>query len=150
MAASHPSTARESAKILLPPGFALELGLYFLVLLIFIVPAWRSHKPRPPPRKHLSSSPFACFQLPLSFDRWSSISTTLEFTPPFHTAPAASSCVRTTDIVECRAARSRPQSRCDLPSRTPRLLHSLAVLTLITGLSTVWQSLVLRDHPYGL
>jgi hypothetical protein len=46
LAVSHPAAARVLAKlILLPPGLALELGLYFLVLVICLIPAWRGRKP---------------------------------------------------------------------------------------------------------
>jgi len=44
-AAGHPAVARAIAKlILLPPGFALELGAYALVLVVFSMPAWRGRK----------------------------------------------------------------------------------------------------------
>jgi len=42
---AHPVAARALAKlILLPPGLALELGLYCIVLLIFLIPAWRANQ----------------------------------------------------------------------------------------------------------
>ncbi|MGA8528154.1 MAG: hypothetical protein WB622_00465, partial [Acidobacteriaceae bacterium] len=42
LAAVHPTAARQYADlILLLPGYALELGFYGLVLLIFLIPAWR-------------------------------------------------------------------------------------------------------------
>ncbi len=38
----HPQIAHALAKlILLVPGYAIELGFYFVVLLIFLIPAWR-------------------------------------------------------------------------------------------------------------
>ena len=38
----HPQLAEALAKlVLLIPGYAIELGFYFVVLLIFLIPAWR-------------------------------------------------------------------------------------------------------------
>src|SRR5208337_1545096 len=46
LAVSHAATARNLAKlILLVPGYAVELGFYFPVLLIFMVPALRKRSP---------------------------------------------------------------------------------------------------------
>jgi hypothetical protein len=43
---SHPQIAHALAKLLLLiPGYAIELGFYFIVLLVFLVPAWRG-RPR--------------------------------------------------------------------------------------------------------
>jgi hypothetical protein len=45
MAGHHPMAARNLANlILLLPGYALELGFYLVVLLIFLVPAWRGRR----------------------------------------------------------------------------------------------------------
>lgn len=42
LAAQHPMAARNLANlILLVPGYVLELGFYLMVLLIFLIPAWR-------------------------------------------------------------------------------------------------------------
>jgi hypothetical protein len=42
LAAVHPVGARNLANlILLAPGYALELGFYLMVLLVFLIPAWR-------------------------------------------------------------------------------------------------------------
>lgn len=44
--AAHPETARNIAKlILMVPGYAVELGFYFFVLLVYLVPRWRDGKP---------------------------------------------------------------------------------------------------------
>jgi hypothetical protein len=38
----HPQIAHALAKlVLLIPGYAIELGFYFIVLLVFLIPAWR-------------------------------------------------------------------------------------------------------------
>ena len=42
LTATHPTLSLNFAKLLLlVPGYALELGFYFIVLLIYLVPAWR-------------------------------------------------------------------------------------------------------------
>lgn len=42
----HPQIARNLANlILLVPGYAAELGFYFVVLLIVLIPGWRDRKP---------------------------------------------------------------------------------------------------------
>ncbi len=42
LAAVHPVAARQCADlILLLPGYVLELGFYLMVLLVFLIPAWR-------------------------------------------------------------------------------------------------------------
>ena len=54
ISASHPVPARTLAKlILLPPGLALELGLYCIVLLIFLIPVWRGRRPHSPAHRTL-------------------------------------------------------------------------------------------------
>jgi hypothetical protein len=49
LAVAHPAAARELAKlILLPFGFSLELGFYFLILIFFLLPLWRRRGQIPP------------------------------------------------------------------------------------------------------
>jgi len=46
LAAQHPALALNLANlILLVPGYVLELGFYLIVLLVFLVPAWRGREP---------------------------------------------------------------------------------------------------------
>jgi hypothetical protein len=50
----HPQAARNLANlILLLPGYAIELGYYLIVLVIYLVPAWRGKKPLSPPQRSL-------------------------------------------------------------------------------------------------
>ena len=57
ISALNPVSARTLAKlILLVPGFALELGLYFIVLLIFLIPCWRARGPSSLERLPLSQA----------------------------------------------------------------------------------------------
>jgi hypothetical protein len=54
LAINHPLAALNIAKlILLIPGYGLELGFYFVVLLIYLVPAWRGRTPLDPARRSL-------------------------------------------------------------------------------------------------
>jgi hypothetical protein len=54
LAAGHPLTALNLAKlVLLAPGYALELGFYFAVFLIYLVPAWRGRTPLTPAQRSL-------------------------------------------------------------------------------------------------
>jgi len=46
LAAQHPELALNLANlILLVPGYVLELGFYLVVLLVFLIPAWRGREP---------------------------------------------------------------------------------------------------------
>ena len=54
LAAVHPLGAFNLARlILLIPGYAIELGFYLIVLLIYLVPAWRGR-----------TTPHTCATLP--------------------------------------------------------------------------------------
>jgi len=54
LALAHPQFARAIANfILLLPGYAIELGFYALVLLIYLIPSWRSRTPLSPPQRTL-------------------------------------------------------------------------------------------------
>jgi hypothetical protein len=46
LAKSHPETALNIAHlVLIPPGYAATLGVYLLVLFVYLVPAWRGGEP---------------------------------------------------------------------------------------------------------
>jgi len=46
LATGHPSAAPNLARLLLLlPGYALELGFFFAVFLIYLIPAWRKRTP---------------------------------------------------------------------------------------------------------
>lgn len=54
LAAEHPALALNVANlILLVPGYVLELGFYLIVLLIFLIPAWRGRAPLMPGQRAL-------------------------------------------------------------------------------------------------
>lgn len=66
-AAAHTTAAQNLAKlILLVPGYGIELGFYFAVLLIYMVPAWRGRKSLSAAQRSLlvialATIPFASF-----------------------------------------------------------------------------------------
>jgi hypothetical protein len=54
LAIGHPALAENLAiLLLLIPGYAIELGVYLLVLLIFLTPAWRGKRPLSPAHRSL-------------------------------------------------------------------------------------------------
>jgi hypothetical protein len=54
LAAGHPAIAQNLANlILLAPGYCIELGFYLVVLLIYLVPAWRGKTHFSPARRSL-------------------------------------------------------------------------------------------------
>ena len=69
LAAVHPVRARAIAKlILMTPGYAVELGLYFFVLIAYLVPRWRAGKPLNFAQRTLLFLTFATFPF-ISFIR---------------------------------------------------------------------------------
>ncbi len=78
LAGSHPLMARRFANlVLLLPGYGIELGFYVVVLLIFLVPAWRKHGPLDPGQRALL---FLCVAtLPLISFLRSAVLTTNDF-----------------------------------------------------------------------
>ncbi len=54
LTSGHPLMSRSLANLfLLAPGYALELGFYFAVFLIYVVPAWRGRTPLNPAQRSL-------------------------------------------------------------------------------------------------
>lgn len=54
LAAAHPTAALNLAKLLLlVPGYAIELGFFLVVFLIYLVPAWRGRTPLSPAQRSL-------------------------------------------------------------------------------------------------
>ena len=54
MAIGHPEAAESLANLLLmAPGYAIELGFFFFVLLVYLVPAWRGRTPLSPAQRSL-------------------------------------------------------------------------------------------------
>lgn len=78
LASGHPVMALNLANlILLVPGYVLELGFYLVVLLVFLVPAWRKHVPLTPAQRTLV---FLCLAaLPMISFLRSAVITTNDF-----------------------------------------------------------------------
>jgi hypothetical protein len=54
LAVAHPTAALNLAKLLLlVPGYAIELGFFLVVFLIYLVPAWRGRTPLSPAQRSL-------------------------------------------------------------------------------------------------
>ena len=154
IAASHPRTARALAKlILMPPGFALELGVYFLALLIFLIPSWRGRKSLTPAQRTLLFMVVVTFPF-TAFIRSSVISindfgmhSALFIQYPLLLLLSELLIAWKLD----RTIRPAPPLTADrekpagLPGPSPQLLRSLVTLAILIGvLSTAWRVLVLR------
>jgi hypothetical protein len=69
IAIAHPGSARAFAKlILMIPGYAVELGFYFVVVVALLVPRWRAGKPLNSAQRALLVLAFATFPF-ISFIR---------------------------------------------------------------------------------
>jgi hypothetical protein len=147
-AADYPSTARSVAKlILLPPGFALELGVYALALLPFVVPAWRGRKPLTEAQQTLVF--IVLVTIPIASLISSRVLNVNDF--GIHSAlfiqyPLL--LLMSELLIGWKLERLKlatPEFVSGLPGHTPHVLRSLITLALIIGvLSTTWHSLVLR------
>ncbi len=148
LAAAHPQAARALAKaVLMPPGFALELGVYFLALVIFLVPAWRGRKSLTPAQQTLVFITVVTFPI-TAFIRSSVISIN-DF--GMHSAlfiqyPLL---LLLSELLIAwkleRAGNPASGQAASLPGHTPQLLRSLVTLAIIIGvLSTTWRVLGLR------
>lgn len=150
MAAAHPRAARAVAKlILMPPGFALELGVYGIALLIFLVPAWRGRKKLTPAQQTLVFMAIATFPF-MAFIR-SSVINVNDFA--IHSAlfiqfPLL---LLLSELMIAWKLEQKGQISVEFTSGSPapapgsKLLHSLVMLAILIGvLSTAWRVLALR------
>jgi hypothetical protein len=148
LAAGHPLAALNLAKLLLlVPGYAIELGFYVAVLLIYLVPAWRGRTPLTPAQRTLVF--IAAVTLPfISFIR-SGVLETNDFGwrgalfVQFPLLLLASEILTSWNLAARKAA--TPADFVGLPRNTPHWLRSLAALALIVGVVGVFcQALMLR------
>jgi hypothetical protein len=147
LAVSHPIAARAIAKlILLPPGFALELGLYFLVLVIFLVPTWRGRKPLSPAHRTLLFIALATVPI-TSFIR-SAVLDVNDF--GIHSAlfiqfPLLLLASELLIAYKLHTSPTAPIPASSLFGLPPRPLRALITLTVFIGvLGSVWHAAVLR------
>lgn len=145
---THPAAARALAKlILMPPGFALELGVYLLALIVFLIPAWRGRKSLTPAQQTLVF--MAVITFPITAFIRSSVININDF--GIHSAlfiQYPTLLLLSELLIGWKLERTgqvAPALAAGLPGRTPHLLRSLATLAILIGvLSTTWRVLVLR------
>lgn len=148
LAKTHPVAARALAKlILMPPGFALELGVYSLALLIFLIPSWRGRKSLTPAQRTLLL--LAVVTLPLTAFIRSSVISVNDF--GIHSAlfiqyPLL--LLLSELLIAWKLAPSadcQPELTSGLAGASPQFLRSFVTLAILIGiLSTTWRVLVLR------
>lgn len=142
----HPGAARTAAKLILfAPGFALELGFYFLVLLVYLVPAMRSHKRLSAEQRSLVFIAIAILPV-ISFIR-SAVLTSNDFGVRAPLILQFALLLLASDLLmDWRLeVRTSPGST----GRGHRLLRDSATLTIMIGiLSTISQAMLIRfDLP---
>ena len=147
-AATRPAVALSLAKLLLlVPGYALELGFYFAVLLIYLVPALRGRTPLTPAQRSLVFIAVAILPI-ISFVR-SGVLDINDF--GLRAALLMQFCLLlfASEVVTAWNVAARkltaPRDITGLPSRTPQWLRSIAALALIFGtIGSTYQAFMLR------
>jgi hypothetical protein len=148
IATGHPLAALNLAKlVLLAPGYAVELGFYFAVLLIYLVPAWRGSTKLTAAQRSLLVIATATIPL-LSLVR-SGVLETNDFgwraalILQFPLLLMASEVVTSWGLTDRKS--SVPADFTGLPHNTPQWLRSIAALALVLGvISTLYQALMMR------
>jgi hypothetical protein len=140
LAAGHPLAALNIAKlVLLAPGYAVELGFYFLVFLIYLVPAWRGRTALTPAQRSLVFISVASIPL-LSLVR-SGVLVSNDFGWRAALPLQFSLLLLASELI----TRWRLADRTGLPHNTPHWLRSIAALALVIGVySTLYQALLMR------
>jgi hypothetical protein len=147
-ATGHPLSALNLAKlVLLAPGYAVELGFYLAVLLIYLVPAWRGHIKLTPAQRSLLV--IAATTIPLLSLVRSGVLETNDFgwraalLLQFPLLLMASEVVTAWGVADRKS--STPADFAGLPHNTPQWLRSIAALALVLGAtSTLYQALMMR------
>jgi hypothetical protein len=160
LATNHPVAALNLANlILLIPGYGLELGFYFLILLIYLVPAWRGRTPLNPARRSLVFIAVATLVL-ISVVR-SGVLTINDFglraalLMQFPLLLLASEVLTAWSLEKQESLEKRespeapdntaPAPLASLPANIPRWLRWTATLALVLGaIGTTYQALQLR------
>ncbi len=148
LASGYPLAARTLADfVLLVPGYAIELGFYFAVFLICIIPAWRGRTPLTLAQRNLVFIAVATFPIISLIRSW--VLESNDFgtrTPAF--MQFALLLMASEFIVAWRTAdrnRRVPASPGAAPYDTPRWLRSTAYLAIGIGVvSCFFQALDLR------
>jgi hypothetical protein len=150
LAAAHPMGALNLAKlILLTPGYAIQLGFYFAVFLVYLVPAWRGRAPLTPAQRTLLFITAATIPV-ISFLR-SGVLKTNDFgwraalLVQFPLLLLGSEVIIGWKFADDK--RSAPGVFAGLPHNTPQWLRSVAAFALVLGtIGTLYQVLVLRFY----
>lgn len=146
--AASPAFALSLAKaILLLPGYAVELGFYFVVLLVNLIPAWRGGGRLSRAQRSLA---FICVAtlVPMSFLRSGVIDSNdfgwrAALLLQFALLLLASDLFCSWSFADRKE--SAPEWIHDLPGRTPYWVRSLASFAVIFGvLTTAYQALMIR------
>ena len=148
LAIAHPLAALKTAKlILLIPGYAIELGFYLAVLLVYLVPAWHGRIALTAAQRTFVF--LAAVTLPLmSFVR-SGVLVTNDFGwraslfLQFPLLLLGSEVITVWSLAERKS--TSPAELIGLPQKTPQWLRSAAALALVFGvITTVFQATLLR------
>jgi hypothetical protein len=148
IAAVHGLRALNVANLLLlVPGYAIELGFYLLVLLIYLVPAWRGRTPLDAPRRSLVFVAAATLPFITFIRSW--VVETNDFGWRVALFVQFSLLLLASELLAgwvcARREPGTPANCADLPHVKSRLLQLLACATLALGLvSTASQAFLLR------
>ncbi len=150
LAIGHPLAALNLARlVLLAPGYAIQLGFYFAVLLIYLVPAWRGRTPLTPAQRTLLF--IAAATIPLISLVRSEILKTNDFgwrgalLLQFPLLLLGSEVTTSWKIADSKL--SVPADYSGLPHNTPQWLRSVAAFALVLGvIGTLYQVLILRFY----
>ena len=145
---THPLAATSLANLLLlVPGYALELGFYFAVFLLFVAPGWRGRESLTAPQRTLIFIALAILPF-MSFIR-SGVLQTNDFAwraamfVQFPLLLLGSELVAAWNVADRKW--DAPADRFGLPSAAPRWMRAVASLALVIGVfSTISQALILR------
>jgi hypothetical protein len=148
LATGHPIRALNLANlVLLVPGYVIELGYCLLVLLIYLVPAWRGRKPLDAPRRSLVFIAAATLPFITFIRSW--VVETNDFGWRVALFVQFALLLLASELLAgwlcARREVETPANCADLPQVKSRLLRSLAWATLAIGLvTTASQAFVLR------
>jgi hypothetical protein len=154
---ANPFLARNLANtILLTPGYAVELGFFLVIFLIYLIPAWRGRVPLTPALRSLVVISIATLTV-VTFIR-SSVIQSNDFgwrgalPAQFALLLLASEVVTGWNRAGAEPSKSGTQA---LPSRTPQFVRTVGSLALIFGVfTTIYQTILIRFmipiHEMGL
>lgn len=148
LAAIHPAEARTVAKLLLLiPGYAIELGFYLFVLLIYLVSRWRGRVKLGPAQRTLVFIALAALPA-MSFLR-SSVLSVNDFGWRSALLLQYPLLLLATEVLTgwrfAEEKRDAELAGTAVPRNTPRWIRSVAALALVVGFfGTICQALSLR------